>query len=255
MDRINTTCRIEFPDKATMKIDVVPPGENFRGMSYGDWSAIWWNWLMSEDPDNHDGGDMLFLRGNVEYKHVGGVTGTPSYSDPKGFYDRTGTRGEEIFEGTAIFFPVVIAMLIRGELYDGRLIKNEEEMRFAARKDIDEGGAMWANVTRKGEKKATKVVKNLKEFRVESPLFKLSVSKQSQLRNRMESSLEPGFYDSVTVGYYILLKPLPPSTYRIHFGGKGRSTYYTDSAYDITVKGKKRDSVIDKSGAHDYLGI
>jgi hypothetical protein len=238
-----------------MKIDVVLPDENFRGMSYGDWAAIWWNWLLSEEPDNYDGGDVLFLRGNVEYKLVGGVAGAPSYSDSKGFYDRTGNSGEKIFEGTAIFFPVVIAMLHIGELYDGRLVKNEEDMRFAARKDINEGGAMWANIMRKGDKKATKVVKNLKDYRVESSLFKLTVLEKSQFRDRMESSLKPGFYDSVTVGYYVLIRSLPPSIYRIHFGGKGRGTYYTDSVYDITVKGKRRDSVVDKSGGQNNFEI
>jgi hypothetical protein len=238
-----------------MKIDVVHPGENFRGMSYGDWAAVWWNWLLSEEPDNYDGGDVLFLRGNVEYKHAGGVVGAPTYSDPKGFFDRTGSFGEKIFERTAIFFPVVIAMLHRGELYDGRLIKNEEEMRFAARKDISEGGAMWANIMVKGDKKATKIVKNLRDYRVESPLFNLEVSDKSRFRDRMESPLQAGFYESITVGYFLLIKSLPPSNYRIHFGGQGRGTYYTDSVYDITVEGERRDSVTDTSAQHDNFGM
>jgi hypothetical protein len=231
-----------------MKIDVVTPTENFRGMSYGDWSVIWSNWLVSEEPDNYAGDDVLFLRGNVDYKPLRGATGAPRHSDPESFYDRTGKNGEKIFEGTAIFFPVVNAQLNIGELYDGRLIKNEEDMRFAARKDIDEGGAMWANILRKGDKKATKIVKNLKDYRIESPLFKLVVAQNSQLRDRMESPLKPGIYDSVTVGYYILIRSLAPSTYRIHFGGKGRGIYYTDSVYDITVQHKNWDSVIDRSG-------
>jgi hypothetical protein len=232
-----------------MKIDVVPATENFRGMSYGDWAVLWNKWLLSEEPDNYAGSDVLFLRGNVDYKVVGGTTGGPRHSDPKGFYDKTGKKGEQIFEGTAIFFPVVNAQLNIGEIYDGRLIKDEEGMRFVARKDIDEGGAMWATITRKGDKKATRIVKNLRDYRVESPLFKLVVSQMSQLRDRMESPLETGIYDSVTVGYYVLIRSLPPSIYRIHFGGKGRGSYYTDSVYDITVHGKKKgDSVIDRSG-------
>ena len=108
-----------------MKIDVVPPSENFRGMSYGNWAALWSRWLLSEEPDNYAGGDVLFLRGNVDYKPLRGATGGPRHSDPKGIYNRTGSKGEKIFEGTAIFFPVVNALLSIGELYDGRLIKNE----------------------------------------------------------------------------------------------------------------------------------
>jgi hypothetical protein len=230
-----------------MKIDVVPPTENFRGMSYGDWAVIWSNWLLSEEPDNYPGGDVLFLRGNVDYKPLGGATGAPRHSDPKGFYDRTGKNGEEIFEGTAIFFPVINAQLNIGEMYDGRLVKNEQDMRFAAEKDINEGGAMWANIMRKGDKKASKIVKNLKDYRVDTPPFKLVVSQKSELSDRMESPLKPGIYDSVIVGYYVLIRSLPPSKYRIHFGGRGRGTYYTDSVYDITVQSKSRDYVIDRS--------
>jgi hypothetical protein len=232
-----------------MKIDVVLPTENFRGMSYGDWAVLWSNWLLSEQPDNYAGSDVLFLRGNVDYKPLRGATGAPRHSDPKGVYNRTGSKGEKVFEGTAIFFPVVNALLSTGELYDGRLLKDEEDIRFAAKKDIDEGCAIWANIKRKGDKKPTKIVKNLRDYRVESPLFKLVVPQKSQLRDRMESPLEPGIYDSVTAGYYVLIRSLPPLTYRIHFGGKGRGTYYTDSVYDVTVQGKKKgDTVIDRSG-------
>ena len=155
-----------------MKIDVVPPSENFKGMSYGDWAVLWSNWLLSEQPDNYDGGDILFLRGNVDYKPLRGASGAPRHSDPKGVYDRTGSMGEKIFEGTAIFFPVINALLSTGELYDGRLIKGEEDMRFAARKDINEGWTMWANIQRIGDKKAIKIVKNLRDYKVESPQFK-----------------------------------------------------------------------------------
>ena len=32
--------------------DILPPKENFKGMSYGEWSAEWWKWLLgSENPD------------------------------------------------------------------------------------------------------------------------------------------------------------------------------------------------------------
>ena len=102
---------------------------------------------------------------------------------------------------------------------------------------------MWANIQRIGDKKAIKIVKNLRDYKVESPQFKLVVSQESQLRDRMESPLDPGIYESVTVGYYILIRSLSTSTYLIHFGGKGRSTYYTESVYDVTVQGNKKRGI------------
>ena len=65
-----------------MSIEVVSPNENFGGMSYGEWAIEWNKWLFSEDPDTYDGGNVLFLRGNVDYRPVGKEPGSPRYVDP-----------------------------------------------------------------------------------------------------------------------------------------------------------------------------
>jgi hypothetical protein len=237
----------------TKGIDVVSPEENFRGLSYGYWAAIWCNWLMSEDPDNYNVDSMLFLRGNVDYRPVGNVNGAPRNIDHEAHYDRTGNKGEKIFDGTAIFFPVINALYCMGNVYEGVELKKEEDLRFAARKDINEGGKMRAEIIKKGENKGSKIVKSLKDYLIESPLFKLEVSNKSALRDRTENELKPGIYNCITVGYYILIKALPPSNYRIHFEAKGRGIYYTNAIYDITVQDKRRDSVEDISCSQKTL--
>jgi hypothetical protein len=35
------------------------------------------------------------------------------------------------------------------------------------------------------------------------------------------------------------LKDLPPSKFRIRFGGKGFGSFFTDALYDITIHAKK----------------
>jgi hypothetical protein len=230
-----------------MKIDIVPPDRNFRGMSYGDWITVWNNWLLSQDPDNNDEGDMLFLRGNINYKPVGGMEGAPRHIDPKMFYDRTGPKGERIFEGTSIFFPVIDSMMKIGERYDGKIMKRIEELRYSVNKDINEGGPVWATIIKKGDTKPSKIVKNLKDYRVESPLFKLNIPEDSLLMDKTEYVSKPGIYDAVSGGYFILIRSLAPSTYRINFGARGRGIYRTNAVYDIMVEGSKRDRVIDKS--------
>ena len=148
-----------------MKIDVVYSDETFRGMSYGEWISVWNNWLFSEEPDTYDGGNMLFLRGNINYRPIGDTEGGPRHIDPQGLYDRTGTKGERIFEGTSIFFPVIDAMARVGDLYDGRVLKTMQEIRYAANKDINEGGPMWATIAQKDEGSTFKIVNDLKDFR------------------------------------------------------------------------------------------
>jgi len=214
---------------------VVQPNQNFRGLPYGYWAGQWWKWLLSKDPDVYRG-DMLFLRGNVDYKPLGGVDDVPRHVDPKSIYDRTGKSGEGIWEGTPLFFPVLNAIFWLGSIYDGIKMENEEDLRTAARRDIFEGGFMWANIRRKDESKPRKIVSNLNDYLIESPEFSLTVPRHSTLRDRMEYSLRPGNYQCVTVGYYLLISYLSPSTYRIEFGGKGRGDYYTKASYDIIVR-------------------
>ena len=85
-------------------------------MSYSEWVITWCNWLFSEDPDTYDGGDILFLRGNVNYLPVNDSGVGPRFIDPDAIYDRTGQNGQTIFERTAILVPVMVAMLVMEEL-------------------------------------------------------------------------------------------------------------------------------------------
>jgi hypothetical protein len=89
----------------------------------------------------------------------------------------------------------------------------------------------------------------LKDYRAESPLFKLVVSDESTLKDKLEVALKDGTFDAVADGYWILIRSLPPSDepYQIHFEAKGRGDYSNSATYDITVKPKPPSSVEDKS--------
>jgi len=50
-----------------MKPSVLPYWQTFKGLSYGEWAAIWTNWFLSKDVDSYNGQDILFLRGHVNY--------------------------------------------------------------------------------------------------------------------------------------------------------------------------------------------
>ena len=219
--------------------DILLPKENFIGMSYGEWAAEWWKWLLgSKNPDYSKGDPVLFLRGAYEYYIEGGNRNPRSTHN-----DRTGDRKIEISEGTAIFFPVIQAEFNEGDSDPddgGKKITTEAEMRYLARRDIDEGGVMGATI-KKGNGTPTKIVDDLKHYRAESPLFKLVVSDKSPLKDYLEIAQKAGTFDAVTDGYWILIRSLPPSEvpYRIHFEAKGRGRYFNSGTYDIIVKPKQ----------------
>lgn len=232
-----------------MSLEIVSPNENFRGMSYGEWAVEWNKWLFSEDPDTYAGGNVLFLRGNVDYRPIGTQPNSPRYIDPEAIYDKTGTNRETIIEGTAIFIPIITTILFLSDNYEGKIIHDEQELRYFVNKDTDNTGEIWAAIKRKDEKNPIKLVKNLKQYRFESPLFKIKVPSNSLLRNRMEIPVKPGVYEGMTAGYYIMIKSLSPSSYRLIFGGTGVGVYRTNSVYDIDVIKKGKDLTEDTSNS------
>lgn len=222
------------------------PHENFRGLPYGRWAGLWWNWLLSDEPDAYRG-DILFLRGNLDYKPVG--QDGPVHIDPSSFLDRTGKKGVKIFEGTPIFFPVANTVFRIGlDMFDGRKIETEQDARLAAIRDNQESNRIWATISSNG-KMPRKIVDNFQDYFIESPLFDLKISDKSPIRKTMDTPLESGTFTSLTAGYYILISSLCPSTYRIRFGTKGRGSYYTDAVYDITVRGEKKFPI---DTSHEY---
>jgi hypothetical protein len=228
-----------------VEFDVVPAHENFRGLSYGDWAAIWNNWLMSEDPDNTTRKDILFLRGNLGYKPVGTSNHTPRFSDPRSALTRIEENAERIFEKTAILIPVLTATYSIGDIYEGRRLHTECELRDAVNRDTDESLRIWARIAL--GKKVLRIVDDLNEYRIESPLFKLSIPTNSRLRLRTQIVADAGIYDAVVGGFFLILRSLLPGKYRIEFGGKGRGNYGTNSIYDIVVGGVRDNTIIDST--------
>ena len=231
-----------------MIINIVPVNENFRGMSYGDWAAVWTRWLFSEDPSAYYGDQIIFLRGNVNYEPAGGVVGAPRHFDASCIYDRTGHKGETIYEQTALFIPIITVTNILGTTFEGTVMDNEIDLRSFANTDINGSREIWGTIRRRGGT-TQRIARDLQNFRIESPIFRLRISPSSPLIDKMEGGpLIPGVYDALTAGYFLIVRSLPPSRYRIPFGGRGYGTYVTNAAYDITVKGIRPRCTTDMSG-------
>ena len=77
----------------------MPPGKTFKGLSYGDWVAIWSNWLISRDVDSYDGEDMLFLKRVCRLQSVSEAQGAMRYQDPDSVLDRTGIKNLDMLKG------------------------------------------------------------------------------------------------------------------------------------------------------------
>jgi hypothetical protein len=233
-DRKNTSFKDEL--EILEPTYVLSPMENYRGISYGELVIRWTRWLMSASPDNFEVGNFLFLRGNLGH-----------HTEPDSFYEG---HKIEIEQGTAILIPIITTFVRIGDSYEGSVIGDEEVLNHALYEHIDAAGPFWATIKMLNflGQPTKKIVKNLEDFRFESTLFPLTVSEKNPFLNKMDVPMIQGTHTALAGGYFVLLKDLPPSQFRIRFGGKGFGNFFTDSVYEINVNAKLPTTSKDTSG-------
>lgn len=186
---------------------IVQPHENFKGLSYGNWTSIWWNWLFS---DQVQYGSIHFLRGNTDKE------------DP---IIRTGVNSPVIYSGTTIFFPIIctISSKLLFEHASTQMIRRRES---AERQKIPVLLNVEINRVR---------IPNLKNYYVESPEFVLEIPKTSKVRRLTDPPARIGKSPAVSAGYWIMLRPLPPGSHKIIFEGKHADGFRSYGEYTVKV--------------------
>jgi hypothetical protein len=215
-------------DAAGGKSAVVPPNAKTHGLTYGEWSAAFWQWAFSMPVDAHplfdtapasegQSGKVWFLGGTFTT-----IEETPGVV--VGEADRTIT----VPTGTFLFFPIlnVEASDIEG---NG---ETEAELRAAAEffADFIDPANLFVRID-------GKPVSNLAPFRVQSPLIPIAALPEDNIL------LAPAGTTGIAVGdgYHIMLKPLSVGTHTLEFGGFvdlseiGGPLFMLDIRYTITV--------------------
>jgi hypothetical protein len=213
--------------KALAERYIIKTSENFRGLSYSDVIIIWQRWLLSDNPDQNQWGDIFFLRGSIGFHK-------------SNFYYLKSSA--EISFGDAILVPIITTHFNIGERYDGKVITDEYSLRMAVREHVDAAGPFWATLQMNyNPPRVYKLVSDLELFRIESMLFELNVSKKNPFLERMDERNYPGKHMALVAGYFVLLQNLPPLSYKIRFGGYGMDGFYSESLYEIIIKNSKKN--------------
>ena len=212
-------------------LTIADPHVVFRGLSYGQWVAVWMNHIMSGQPDiqySGKGKGMVFLRGNIEF----GYKQDPTHAV---FTAITAEKRLRILQDTAVFVPVITTMFYNEDVYQGQIMKDEISMRNIARRDTVDGGAIGVTIASAPSNTRYPLVKDLNEFYVESPFFPLSVSENNPYKETKESAMEAGQYQAVTVGIFVIICNWPAGLFRLSVFGRGVGNYLSKSVYDIEV--------------------
>jgi hypothetical protein len=190
---------------------VIPPNATPYGMTYGEWSARWWQWALSlpvdENPFFDEDGDCT-NGANGQLGPVWFLTGVLNESG-------TAERDCTVPVGKALFFPLI----------NVECSTVEEEPFFGADEDALRACATGFNFSDVYATIDGRPVRNLEAFHVVSPLFSFTLPDENVL------GLEGGTTgESVSYGYYLMVPPLSAGAHKIEFGGT-----YADFEFSLAI--------------------
>jgi hypothetical protein len=209
-----------FDTKASnISQSVYPINSKPYGLTYGEWTAMWWQWVLTiptkDNPVVDENGEKCAVgQNNLDVWFLAGTGG--------GEVARTCT----IPSGKAIFFPV---LNVECDYLSDLAHKTEADLRKCAKDDQDKATNLQATID-------GVAIPDLNMYRVQSPLFNLTIPKDNAM------GIPPGSTQAISDGFWVLLKPLPVGKHEIHFSGSlvdftttGPLNFVSDARYDITI--------------------
>ena len=191
------------------------------GATYGEWSALWWNWAVSERAAN----SPVVHAATPDECKVGQIGPVWFLAGPSNANEQRFCR---IPAGKAILFPIINAEQSAGEgdcpLSNTPRGSSPRALRACAVGLMDLVTQLQASID-------GVPVQALRRFRFESPLFRLT-----GVAGNYTGSVQPGTFNAVADGFFVLVKPLSPGQHTIHFRGAAASLgFHTEATYHITV--------------------
>jgi hypothetical protein len=182
------------PTSNTSNPAIFPPDSQPYGLTYGEWTAKWWQWAHSIPTENNP---MLDETGE-DCAQAQNQTGPVWFlaGTGAGFAERTCT----IPAGKAILLPIINSVNVRtaGE--------TNEELLAGVKELQDKVATVEASVN-------GTPLQNLSNYRIQSPFFNETLPKDNVF------GVPEGTYLAVADGYWLFLEPLPPGQHEIRLHG------------------------------------
>lgn len=177
---------------------IFQPGENIYGLSYGDWTAAWWQFVMQYTNDinpyfDTTGSLCTEGQGGPVFYLVGSPTGATLT-----------TRYCTVPAGKALLIPLINAecSTIEGGSFH---IDNASQGHTCAEAWVDGLGSISMTIDDYN-------VKYLTSYRFQSPFYYFNVPPD----NNFTGTVGPTEARSVSDGYWVMVKPLNPGVHVIH---------------------------------------
>lgn len=206
-------------------MDYFTPDDKPFGLTYGNWTTKWWQWLLSKPKKENPAIDETGKNASVgqEYEKIWFLAGTFVNMDVP-------TRKVTIPMGKAILFPTIC---YQANFLEDPIFKNEVELAKHVKNDIDD------IIIHESFVDGIQVP----AFRVGSDPTLFSVILASDIPHGVDGvdtgatiPTRAGSTTAVSDGYWTFLKPLSHGSHQIHFkgscsGGKRK----TEAFYAIEI--------------------
>lgn len=207
------------------------PDSTPYNLTYGEWSAKWWQWVFSLPQDINPLIDQT------------GEHCAQGQDGPVWFLAGTSGGAVErsciIPEGKAILFPVLNSGNVKTDPSE-----TEEDLRVITKEAVDNPAVLEASVN-------GVPLQNLQNYRAESPLFNVTLP-EGNIFGVPELHSE-----AVSDGYWVMLRPLPVGDHTINFRGADAAAVagglVTEVTYKVTIAPEAAGTTIltNATGADD----
>lgn len=211
---------------------LVKPYESYLGLSYSSWVQKWFQWLAGPDPDSHNNGDVVFLRGIDSQLRNGRYF----------FYLKFGQNRLRISENQALFLPLV--SYSADEKNEPNCDTPQKRLSLVMRLMQYGDNPPNSNQATINGKPITDLDKSftLKDYQFISADFDLDIPDPSEesygtlLGPKMDTPLiNSGISKCVVGAYAVIIKGLKPGKYLINSYAHGELGYLTRTCVEIEV--------------------
>jgi len=211
----------------TIKQLVVPVDAVYKGMNYGEWSALWWQWIFDQpkeaNPILQENGSVSMTEQSGPVYFLGGIW---SGAFPEA------TRNATIPARTSLFFPVINGVFGNGGFVGTDVPEGWGPTDWSVG-FLRAGVSPWFDNPPSGMYASLDGVPfpDLGEFRALSPAFATS---GPETGDSIWMLLAPEGTDwkfqdawpTVSDGYWLMLRPLPAGQHVLKFGQPGMDVTY-----------------------------
>jgi hypothetical protein len=181
------------------------------GLSFGDWTARWWQWLLEQPVANNPAFKEEYSSNNQIVSNVWFLPGT---------FGGSVRRRCTVPAGRAVLVPVINYECSFADEPD---LKTESALIDRAGSEIDDITAMRAYLD--GAELA-----ELNKYRVRSPIFDVTLPNDNVFNGK------PGQTKAVSEGYWLFFSPLPPGKHSLYtFGSCLNGKIKLEVDFDLLV--------------------